>query len=81
MRISTRIQVGTNQRVWSLTGWAELGESSSVAPGDRSAGRTELDARQRRHIVAQNCLSELDRVGDHRSRRLSLGIETLGKIL
>lgn len=74
------MRVGKNAN-WLLTGWAELGEGSSVTPSNGSAGRPELNASQSRHIVAQNGLSKLDGVRDDGSRGLSLGIETLGEIL
>jgi hypothetical protein len=64
-----------------VTSRAELGESSSVTPSNGSAGRTELNTSQSRHIVAQDGLSELDGVREEGSRRLSLRIEAIGKVL
>ena len=66
---------------WLPIGWAEFGESSIVTPSNGSAGRTELNTSLGRHVVAQDGLSELNRVRDYRNRRFSHGIETLGKIL
>lgn len=80
MGISVKVRVRTVGD-WLLTGWAELGEGSSVTSSDGSAGRTELNARQSRHIIAQNSLSELNGVGDDRGSWLPFGIETLGKVL
>ena len=64
-----------------LTGWAEFGEGSGVAPGDGSTSGTKLDASQCRHIVAQNGLGELDGIGDDGGRLLSLGVETFSEVL
>jgi hypothetical protein len=80
MGVRTEIQVGTNGG-WSLTSWAELGESGSVAPCNGSAGRTKLNTGQGRHIITQNSLGELDRVRDEGGRLLPLGVETLSKVL